>query len=102
VRLETQVLFDPLFGNLRLMSADLQGDDSIVVPIRLMDPTRAGDNFLFSFDTQSNHLHTIEWVNALTGTTWTTLTNLAGTGNRVTVTNSATAAERRYFRVTTQ
>ena len=101
VDLEDPVLFDPIFGNLRLMSATLQADDSVVLPVRLTDPLRLGDDFVFSFETQSNHTYTVEYLDALATQPWTTLTNLVGSGSNVTFTNTIITSAR-FYRVTAQ
>jgi len=101
LQLENQVLLDSLFGNLRLMSATLQVDDSIVLPVRLMDPMRVGNEFVFSFETQSNRTYTVEALDACAAPPWT-LTNLAGSGGTVTLTNTISTPGARFYRVTAQ
>jgi hypothetical protein len=102
VRLQTEKLLDLLYGNLRLMSATLQVDNSIVPPFRLLDPRRVGEDFLFSFNTLTNHSYLVEWSDTLTPPSWMPLTNYPGTGSRVTITNAITAPGARFYRVTTQ
>jgi hypothetical protein len=102
VRLESQVLFDPVFGNLRLMSATLQVDDSVVLPVLLVDPRRVGDDFLFSFKTLSNHTYGIEYLDDLANPPWVALTNVPGTEGMVTFTNAISPEGVRFFRVVAQ
>jgi len=102
VRVENQYLFDTLFGNLRLMSATLQVDDSVVLPVVLMDPMRVGDDFIFSFETLSNHTYTVEYLDDLGAPPWSPLTNLPGTDDKVTFTNAITPPGMRWYRVLAQ
>src|SRR5262249_8448429 len=88
VRVENQVMFDNLFGNLRLMTATLQTDDTILLPITLINPMRVGDDFLFSFQTLSNHIYTVEYLDDITDPAWVALTNLPGTDGTVTITDA--------------
>jgi hypothetical protein len=75
---------------------------SVVLPVRLLDPMRLGDDFVFSFETQPNHTYTVEYLDALATQPWTTLTNLVGSGSNVTFTNTISTSGARFYRVTAQ
>ena len=102
VRLENQALLDPLFGNLRLMSATLQVDDSVVLPVLLTSPMRVGNDFLFSFQTLSNRTYTIEGTDDPANSPWVGLTNFPGTGEVVTFTNALAPPDTHFYRVLSQ
>jgi hypothetical protein len=102
VCVQNEKLLDLLYGNLRLMTATLQVDNSIVLPFRLLDPRRVGEDFLFSFDTLTNHSYLIEWSDTFTPPNWMPLTNFPGDGSRVTITNAILAPGTRFYQVTTQ
>jgi hypothetical protein len=102
VRLENQAMLDLVYGNLRLMSATLQVEDSLVLPFRLLNPMRVGNDFLFSFDTLTNHSYVVEWSDNLALSSWSPLTNFPGNGGRVTITNTITSPGAGFYRVTTQ
>jgi hypothetical protein len=63
---------------------------------------RVGDDFLFSFQTLSNHTYSVEYLDDLANPPWVPLTNLPGTDGMVTFTNALSPEEGRFFRVVAQ
>jgi hypothetical protein len=102
VEVENQKLLDPLFGNLRLMGATLQYDNSVLVPVTLINPTQFGTDFVFSFDSQSNYTYQVESFSPATGPPWSPVVDLPGTGGRLTITNPISAPDLLWYRVRAQ
>jgi len=63
----------------------------------LHNPVVNGSSFSFSVSTISRALHVIEYKSQLTDSTWTTLTNIVGTGGSVPVTDNASS--QRFYRM---
>jgi hypothetical protein len=70
------------------------------VPI-FFAPTEVGTNFLVSIQSELGKTYTVQYLNAL-GSTWQNLTTVAGTGNIITVTNSALGIPQRFYRLVEQ
>jgi hypothetical protein len=64
-------------------------------------PTKVGTNFLVSIQSELGANYTIQYLNAL-GSTWQTLTTVAGNGSVITVTNSALGIPQRFYRLIQQ
>ena len=65
-------------------------------------PARVGSQIRFSFMAQSNRTYTVEYCDSLTGTNWTTLTNIpAQPADGVIQISDSMTADERYFRVKT-
>lgn len=63
---------------------------SVISPsIILQNPTCVGDEFSFSFNSQSSQTYEVQYTDVLGGT-WQVLTNLTGNGSSLSVTNRAT------------
>ena len=58
-------------------------------------PAKVGTNFLVSLQTELGKNYTVQYANTL-GTTWVNLTNVAGNGGVITVTNPASVPQRLY------
>jgi hypothetical protein len=93
-------LFDLIYGNVTLQSLALSGGLQ-PMSVRLFNPVCTGNNFIFSFLTQSNLSYTVQSAYSLNTANWTTVTNLAGTGANLTVTNPAANVPQTYYRVQT-
>ncbi len=65
----------------------------------LHNPSANDSTFSFNISTINRALHIIEYKNALTAATWTTLTNIVGTGNPVTVNDNISASTNRFYRM---
>ena len=95
-------LFDYDYGNVTLQSATLQGGPANGLPVYLLNPTLIGNEFVFSFQTQSNFTYAVQYLDSLSQTNWTTLTTLPGTGAMVTVTNQSGTTRQKFYRVQTE
>ena len=67
----------------------------------LFAPARAGTNFMVSIQTEPGKTYTVQYMNAL-GSSWQNLTNVAGNGNVMTVTNPAANTGQRFYRLIEQ
>jgi len=94
-------LFDLAYGNVALSSATLAVGQGDMLPVYLSNPIYDGNNFSFSFVTQSNFSYAVQCLASLPSTNWTTVTDLAGTGGTVSVTNQNGNGEQKYYRVQT-
>ena len=95
-------VFDLAYGNVSLQAASLQGDELFPLPVSIFNPKRIGNNFVFSFSTQSNHNYAVQYADSFPATDWVTFTNISGTGDALSVTNLNVPVTRRYYRVQTQ
>ena len=102
VRYRSSNLFDLTYGNVTLQAATLQGGAPRPLLVRLINPTIVGGQFLFSFLTQSNFTYTVQTLDSLSSTNWTTAPSLSGTGSMLTVTNQMGGASQKYYRVQVQ
>ena len=64
-------------------------------------PTQVGTNFTVSIQSELGQSYTVQYLNAL-GSTWQTLSTVAGNGSVITVTNSALGIPQRFFRLVQQ
>jgi len=103
VRYRSFKLFDQDFGNVTLQAATLANmTNSPAPPVTLLNPSLAGTNFFFSFASQTGHTYQVEYNGALGSGPWQLLTNLAGSGSTLSVTNKNVSATQRFYRVQTQ
>jgi len=65
-------------------------------------PTKVGDNFLFSFQTEPGKTYTPQFVDSLSTLNWQGLTPIGGDGTVKTVTNSAPGIAQRFYRLIEQ
>ncbi len=71
-------------------------------PPQIEQPKRVGDQFQFSFTTESKASYTVEFLNAFSGVTpfgWSVLTNLTAPSTNVVVTDSIVSHPARFYRV---
>jgi hypothetical protein len=71
-------------------------------PVTILNPAHAGAVTTFSFLSQSGHTHFVEYKNALTDVSWTSLTNITGNGSITNVTDSSASNSTRFYRVRSQ
>jgi len=95
-------LFDAVYGNVTLASTTLQQGPPVPQPAHLLDPAYSSGVFHFSFLSQSGLSHVVEYTDSLHPADWLLLTNLVGTGQVLSVTNSSPAESSRYYRVRTE
>ncbi len=95
-------LFDLTFGNVTLQASTLQGGPADPLPVYIINPMLIGNDFAFSFLTQSNRSYSVQYADSLPSADWGVVTNLSGTGTTVTVTNYDAATLQRFYRVLTQ
>lgn len=102
VRFRNRALYDFDYGYVALLTATMPRPAG-PSPVVLRHPMMIGDQFSFSFETESSRIYRVQlkpgWSE---GTTWTTLTNVAGTGADVTVSDPSAAGTQRAYRVETQ
>ncbi|HXJ72451.1 MAG TPA: hypothetical protein VNM37_06345, partial [Candidatus Dormibacteraeota bacterium] len=102
VQYTAESLYDADFGNVTIQAATLQGGGPVLHPVVLLNPTRLGSQFWFSFLTDAGYSYRTETSSALgSGTPWDVLTTLSGTGGTVSVTNQSADAQR-FYRVLRQ
>ena len=65
-------------------------------------PTKVGNNFIFSFQTEPGKTYKVNYADSLTAPSWQTLSSLSGDGSVTTVTNSAPGAAQRFYRLIEQ
>lgn len=70
--------------------------------VTLVNPSRAGGNFSFAFQSQSGRSHRVQSKNDLAATAWQTLATLSGAGQTLTFTDNTASAGARFYRVTTE
>lgn len=68
----------------------------------LFAPTKAGDNFMVSFETEPGKTYVVQHIDFLASTNWQNLPGIAGDGSVKTVTNSAQNVSQRYYRLKEQ
>lgn len=93
-------LFDYAYGNVTLQAASLQSSGP--VPVLLTNPEWQGNAFAFSFLTQANHSYTVRYTYSLAPANWQILTNFAGDGSVMSVTNENLASSNCFYQVLTQ
>jgi hypothetical protein len=67
--------------------------------LRLLSPAQKGNQFTFSFLTQSGRAYKLEYKNSLTDPKWTTLTPVAGNGGLRQVSFPTTSSLQRFYRL---
>lgn len=70
--------------------------------VTITNPNRTGTTVTFDFLSQSGHNHRVEYKNTLNDASWLVLTNIAGTGSPVTVTDDTATPDTRFYQVTTE
>jgi hypothetical protein len=65
-------------------------------------PTKVGNNFIVSFQTEPGKTYTVQYVDSLSALNWQSLPSVAGDGTTKTVTNSAPSVSQRFFRLLEQ
>jgi len=65
-------------------------------------PTKVGDNFILSFQTEPEKTYTPQYVDSLSASNWQSLPSVAGDGTVKTVTNSAPSVTQRFYRLIEQ
>jgi hypothetical protein len=65
-------------------------------------PTKVGNSFIFSFQTEQGETYTAQYVNSLTTLNWQSLPSVVGDGTVKTVTNSAPGVTQRFYRLIEQ
>jgi hypothetical protein len=65
-------------------------------------PTKVGNNFIVSFQTNPGNTYTVQYTDTLAPPNWQNLPSVAGTGAVESVTNSAPGVEQRYYRLIEQ
>ena len=95
-------LLDEIYGNVTLTSATLQTGPPGPQAVQLFNPRYVSGSFQFSFLSESNFTHTVEYTSDLSSPNWQTLTNFTGSGQVVTVTNQNPVTDRRCYRVLTE
>jgi hypothetical protein len=65
-------------------------------------PTKTGDNFIVSFQTNPGNSYTVQYTDTLSPPNWQSLPTLAGNGAVESVTNSAPGVAHRYYRLIEQ
>jgi hypothetical protein len=76
--------------------------NSSASPVTLVRSTWNGNDFSFSFLSQSGHSYDAEYTDSLGSGSWQLLTTIAGDGSMLTVTNHNVAAAHRFYRVETK
>ena len=69
--------------------------------VTILNPTWNGNEFSFSFATAAGSAYAIEYKDSLNLISWQSLTNFAGNGTTLSVTNITTTTER-FYRVGVQ
>jgi hypothetical protein len=98
VRYRSLELYDFDFGNVTLQAATLHSTNVIVPPVWIVYPSKLGNEFSFSFDTQAGKTYRAQYTVSFNPFDWKTFTNVSGTGTRATVTNYANG-EACFYRV---
>lgn len=65
-------------------------------------PTKVGDNFIVSFQTNPGNTYTVQYTDTLTPQNWQSLPGVAGNGAVESVTNYAPGIVQRYYRLIEQ
>lgn len=104
VRYTSSAQYDMTYdGNVCLAAATLAGIAPPEPPHRvtLVTVSGSGGGFTFSFLTQSNRNHSVEWTESLNPPAWQPLTNFQGDGTLATITDPAAGITSRFYRVST-
>jgi hypothetical protein len=62
-------------------------------------PTKTGDNFIVSFQTNPGNTYTVQYTDTLAPPNWQSLPSVAGNGAVESVTNSAPGIAQRFYRL---
>jgi hypothetical protein len=65
-------------------------------------PTKTGDNFIISFQTNPGNTYTVQYTDTLAPQNWQNLPSVAGNGAVESVTNSAPGVAQRFYRLIEQ
>ena len=65
-------------------------------------PTKTGDNFIVSFQTNPGNTYTVQYTDTLAPQNWQSLPSVAGNGAVESVTNSAPGIAQRFYRLIEQ
>jgi hypothetical protein len=65
-------------------------------------PTKVGNNFIVSFQTEPGKTYTVQYVDSLSALNWQSLPSVAGDGTTKTVTNSAPNVTQRFYQLIEQ
>ena len=65
-------------------------------------PTKVGNNFMLSFQTEPGKTYTVQYTDTLAPPNWQNLPGIAGNGAVESVTNSAPNVAQRYYRLIEQ
>ena len=65
-------------------------------------PTKVGNNFIVSFQTEPGKTYTVQYTDTLAPPTWQNLPSVPGNGATESVTNSAPGIANRYYRLLEQ
>ena len=68
----------------------------------ILNPRWADNVFSFNFPTQTNHTYAVQWTYSMAPVSWQVLTNFAGDGATMAVTNVDAVAPARFYRVVVQ
>jgi hypothetical protein len=101
VRFRNRTLYDFDYGNVALLAATLTGPAG-PMPVMLRNPMLSAGQFSFSFDTENNRAYAVQVTTSLGSGSWTTVTNVPGTGAAVTVSDASAASSRGFYRVEAQ
>src|SRR5580692_10970279 len=65
-------------------------------------PTKIGNNFIVSFQTELGKTYTVQYTDTLVPTSWQNLPGVPGNGSAESVTNAAPGIPQRYYRLLEQ
>jgi len=99
VRYRSLKLFDQDFGNVTLQAATFHGNANPPAAVALLHPHRVGNDFIFSFASQSGASYDVASTPMVLPAIWQVLTNLTGNGAALAVTNRLMDSGARYYRV---
>jgi hypothetical protein len=102
VRFRIRTIYDHDFGNVTLQAATLvvnPGSNAPPTPVTILNPTRAGTDFFFSFASQAGRTYEAQYTDAPGSGVWNLLTTLTGNGLTVNVTNRNVSFAQRFYRV---
>jgi hypothetical protein len=68
----------------------------------LFAPTKVGNNFIVSIQTEPGKTYTVQYVNSLSALNWQSLPSITGDGTVQTVTNSAPNVTQQFYRLIEQ
>jgi hypothetical protein len=74
-------------------------NNTAAAPVTRLSPLASGNQFSFSFSTESNRTYLVEHTISLNPVYWQTLTNIIGDGGVITVTDSIQAEPHQFYRV---